>query len=497
MSKLKDYYMRGTVKAADLEQPSIPKVPSGKTRTIPSYLGNARGTAVSNPSLNTTSLDLVSNARNAGTMNQVIKTLVTTSPDLSNAVHTKIMSAMSKSYTVMAYDPTGRIDLEGTELIQQFVQRLNYGSPDYTKFTRSTDIRSLTGSLLYDSFRYGGMVLELVLGAARTPSYLKAVPSRLIEWGDNTPTDFPIYKGGDQDVPLNFSNIFYSSSVQDGESAYADPPLQSAIQACLWDSEFVNDLRRAATKNLLQRMKVTINSEEYLKTLPLTVTEDKDELQKHMDATVAALETQLASLNPEDSLVVFDILEADTMADSNRSEDRSIKVLQSLIDGKISSGAKILPSIIGRGESSSAASTESLLFLKAVSSAQLELNILLSRAFTLALRLLGMDVYVRFELEEVNLRPSLELESFKAIRQSTILEQLSLGLIYDEEASIYLTGSLPPEGFIPLSGTGFRTASPNQGGNDYSNTSVSADGKPDSTQSQKDGEADTKGVKSR
>jgi hypothetical protein len=229
----------------------------------------------------------------------------------------------------------------------------------------------------------------------------------------------------------------------------------------------------------------------------MEVRQDKAKLEAHMNATISALESQYAALNPEDSLVIFDALSVDTIQDSNRSEDRSIQVLNDLISGRISSGSKTLPSIIGRGESSSAASTESLLFLKNISDSVNEVNALLSRAFTLAIRLFGFDSYVQFAFEEVNLRPGLELASFKAMEQSTVLEQLSYGFISDEEASIKLTGTLPGPMFKPLSGTQFKTTKPDISGNDYSNTSVGPSDKPDSTQSQKDnGDTKRKGVKS-
>jgi len=55
------------------------------------------------------------------------------------------------------------------------------------------------------------------------------------------------------------------------------------------------------------------------------------------------------------------------------------------------------------------------------------------------------------------LRPDLELEAFKSMRQSRILEQLSIGAITDIEAVLDLTGSIPPPGYKSLSGTMFRT----------------------------------------
>jgi hypothetical protein len=45
---------------------------------------------------------------------------------------------------------------------------------------------------------------------------------------------------------------------------------------------------------------------------------------------------------------------------------------------------------------------------------------------------------------------------FKVMKQSRVLELLSLGFMSDEEASIMLTGKLPAKGAPKLSGTGFR-----------------------------------------
>jgi hypothetical protein len=85
------------------------------------------------------------------------------------------------------------------------------------------------------------------------------------------------------------------------------------------------------------------------------------------------------------------------------------------------------------------------------------LNEIFSRAFTLATRLLGYDVVVEFRYSPVELRPETELEAFKQTRQMRVLELLSYGFLTDEEASLELTGKLPPKGFKPLSGTQFKT----------------------------------------
>lgn len=472
------------------------KVPSGSgEKVVPVFLGKARGSKIPNSATNTTSLSLAEHFRSSGSIGETIKKLVLVSPDLSHAVETKIKTTISPTYKSICYDKNGQVDVKATKLLHAFLLRLDLSTFDYTKFTKSTDLRSLSASLLFDSCRYGSMGLELVLGQTRLPAYLSAFSTRLVTWADNTPYTYPIYNGK---VPLNYPTVFYSSTIQDTESAYSDSPLQAAIQSCMWDADFIDALRRAAVKNLFQRLRIKINTDAFIKTLTIEQQTDKVKMKTAMDAATSSLEQQLAGLEPDDALVLFDIIEADTIQDANRSEDRSMDVLQSIINGKISAGAKILPSIIGRGQSSNAASTESALFLKSISAAQDELNILLSRAFTFAMRLFGARVTVWFKFDEVNLRPPLELSSFEAIRQSTILQQLSLGMLKDEEACIALTGNLPPDGYVPLSGTNFMTIkAADTSGNDYSNTSVSTGGKPDSTQSQKDSEAEQTGVKSK
>ena len=64
-------------------------------------------------------------------------------------------------------------------------------------------------------------------------------------------------------------------------------------------------------------------------------------------------------------------------------------------------------------------------------------------------------------------------EAFRAMRQSRILELLSLGLISDEDAAIELTGNLPPAGAPKLSGTNFKGGNSQVNPNPLSNTANS------------------------
>jgi len=470
------------------------KLPS-KSQAVPRYLGTSKNAKIPDTATNITNLDRSIFSRNASTMNDVVANLVRSSPDLSHAVATKISTSISKNYTVVAYDETGRVDIKGTELAQALCLKWDTQAHDYSRFTRSTDLRSLCSSLVLDSTRYGGMTAELILGPGRLPSHIRSVDTSKLEWADNLIDSYPIYKSKTGPIELNFPTIFYSCTQQDMSTPYSESPLSTAIQPALWDQELTDHLRRAAHRTLLQRLIVTIDSEQWKDSLSPDIRYDSEKLAQASADTVAKIESQMSNLSPEDSLIVFSSLSVDTTQDSNRSEDRTLQVLNSLISGQLASGSKILPSITGRApEGSSAASTEAMLFLKSISAIQNELNIFLSRILTLSIKLLGAEASVKFLFEDVNLRPDIELESFRTIKQSRLTKELSLGFRSDEEVSILLTGSLPPAGYVNKSGTMFDVPSADTSGNNYSNTSAADNGKTDSTQSTKDSQAEEKGV---
>src|SRR5574340_908116 len=131
-----------------------------------------------------------------------------------------------------------------------------------------------------------------------------------------------------------------------------------------------------------------------------------------------------------------------------------------------------LPAIASRGANAIACTKPSnagqtspsdanMLFMKSATGAVKDkLDQFYSRMFTLALRLFGLDVVVKFRYADLDLRPEADLAAFRQTQQQMTLELLSLGLITDEEASLKLTGKLPPAGYKPLAGTMFKAAQP-------------------------------------
>jgi hypothetical protein len=470
----------------------LTKITKVKTKgmVLPSYLRSAttKGASdISDTTPDVTNVDLV-NYRGLSTKLDVIKSLSYASPDWSQAINSLLRFAITDSYQIVAHTFDGKVDVNATNYAQALAARFDCLPPDYDGFYTQTDLRSTSESLLRQLVTYGAMSSELVLSQARDASHIRAISVKGLKFENKSGRAVPYLElstgGANNKLYLDSPLFFYTSLDQDLDEAYPISPMTSAVQPVLSNEEFKNDLRRAFRKAALPRIKAKINSVQFKESLPASVKYDEAKMKAYMDSLIADLESKLNQLNPEDALVFFDILEIDHHSAGNISFHENIKEYKNLIDANVAAGVKTLPSVLGRGESQSVASTESMLYLRYVEGIQEKVNTHYSKMFTLAARLAGFDVYCFFKYADPELRPKSELATFDSMKQSTVLERLSYGFISDEEASISITGKLPSGEFKPLSGTLFFEAkAPAE--NPYSNTSVTGEGVT-ATKSQKD-----------
>ena len=160
------------------------------------------------------------------------------------------------------------------------------------------------------------------------------------------------------------------------------------------------------------------------------------------------------ALAPEDVVVVYDAVEVQTKDLGGAKADYA--ELLKTIAGMSATSLKSNPSILGMriGGSQSMGNTESQIYLRISKAIQRPVADVLSRAFTLAVRLYGVDAYAKAVFNPIDLRPESELEAFRTMREERILRRLSLGLITDEQAAFELGLPFNPSA-PPLSGTRF------------------------------------------
>lgn len=477
---------QATEKSAAVNLPDVapPKVRPGSA-AMPSSLrrSSTRGTTkLQETDRRVATTDLLT-LRAGSSTKKVVHDLSAVTPDLSASINAYLRLGVTPEFTAIARNQDGTANAEGTAAVQAVLSRFN-NLQDYVQgFSEIRNIHTVAEALSKELRIYGSCALELVLDRARMPYKLQPVSTSQIIWKDDGKQVWPAQQpASGTEIDLDIPTFFYEEIDPDLLEAYSVSPMEAGVQATLADQEFTNDLRRVIKRALHPRLTAQIMFDKFRKAVSPEVLADPTKFLEYQNAYIAAIQEQLNSLQPDDALVFFDTLEFNYLSRGNESLEREYATLQGIINSKMAAGAKVPGAVLGHGAGSqNIASTESALFVKYATGTQLHVNAIISRALTMAVRLLGHDVYVEFSFQKPDLRPEIELEAFKAMKQSRILEQLSLGLISDEEASIALTGKLPPAGAPKLSGTGFKAGGGALNANPYSTT-----GSPGSTQSTKD-----------
>jgi len=442
--------------AAALPPTPLPKPPKGAV-TLPAW----RKTLASNPAeLRKVDRQLANtdrlSARTLGTTAQVVREFYRSSPDLSSAVSFMLRTGIPEEYTVIARDMEGVVNVDTTKLANELLRRLTYMGNVDGSYGAQQGLQSLSEQLGLELILDGAACLEVALDKARIPASFNPVSVPTLVFFEEDASFKMSQKVGGDLIDLDIPTIIYVNVDQMQNEVYPSSYIESAIQPILADVEFNNDTRRALKRAVLPRLTAIIDSEKVKKMTPPDILADNDKFTAYKSDLVSSIESVLNGMAPEDALVSYDSISY-SFIDGGHDPAQIIERIQGVLNSKLVSGAKTVPVILGHGSNANASSSESLLYIKQANMVRVKLNEIYSRALTIAVRIMGQDAYVEFKYAEIDLRPSSELEAYKTMKQSRILSLLSLGFLPDEEASIMLTGNLPPATFKPLSGTGFMT----------------------------------------
>jgi hypothetical protein len=474
-------WFTGTSAATELPPPAQPKAKRGQL-SLPSYLTTAKP-STSSPLLRAErgliNSDITS-LRNGATERAVIRDFVKASPDLSAAVAAYVRTAVTSGYTAVAKNRDGTINADATGTLAQILTRFDVLSDYSLGYDDAPSIRSLAETWSREVMIEGAMAGELVLDKAMLPYKIQPINAGQIRLYPSTDAKRLIPKQflAGTEIDLNQPTFFMVTLDRDTVVTYPESPIASALQPVLASAEFMNDIRRVVKRALHPRQVVTIDEEKFRKSLPPEVAQDQEKAIQYMNQVVDEVEQLINDLNPEDALVIFDTMGIEVVDHGATNLSNEYTVIQGMLDARQATGAKVLPTVLGHSNgTANTASAETLLFVKAVEGTVWgKLNEMFSKVLTLAVRLTGQDVYVEFKFKAIELRPESELEAFYSMKQSRLLDLLSLGMTTDEEACIQLTGHLPPAGYKPLSGTGFRASAktePAAGGDGYNGASNS------------------------
>jgi len=458
--------------ATEKRQVRLPRSLVGKARTNNIYSRYQQKTRVPNnsPSISNSQ---VSDVRCETVATRAVRNLVRTNGNVGSSIFSFVEIAKS-GYFVQGFNTDSNMyNPEATEAAKTVLAQLdtvyNYRSGYADIMTVDATVETMLREAAITSF----VGAELVLNRARLPEKIAIFPYESVEWksrGDGTkyPVQIGVYatnpgfsgtsidpRSGVGEVPLDFPTVWIGELHKDITKTYVTPMMEPAINSAVYYQEFVEDMRRAVRSNGHSRLFIKLNSEKVVGAAPDEIRDDPAKLEAFLEDQRQLVQNVVEGLSPEEALVGYDTIEVDEFQVTNVKSDYTD--LLTAISGMLATSLKSHPSILGlrlQG-SQSLSNTESLVFLKIAKGLQRPVEDVMSRALTLAVRLFGINAYIKFKFKPINLRPDDELESFKTMRQQRTLEALSLGFLSDDEASEILGYGVKPEGGPKLSGTMF------------------------------------------
>lgn len=427
---------------------------AGKVRAQRPGSDLKRGDAMTN-SLNKYEASAINKVRTRTDINEIIRTLCREDGLVSSAANSMVALASKSGFRLAAYNAEGVMDIEVMSAAFSVIDKIDTLHQYDSGFNDKQSIQALLATLQTDVIGTGGCGVELVLDEAFGPERVVPVGYSTIEWAANGKGGrYPTQDGGD--IKLDFPNVFIAEHNRNADEGYAVSLLRPGLAQTFQFNEFLEDTHRAVVRTGHSRLISTISQEAVKQMAPPEIQNDKAKMAAFFNSIKDNVQDSLQDLNVEDSLVSYDTVthKVEDTGGSKADYSSLMTTLGNLLGVSLKTPASVsgLRTEGGQGLSNA----ETLIYLKVVEATRPPVEEVMSRALTLAIRLLGVDGYVKFEFNPIDLRPEMELEAYRGTKQKRILEQLSYGLISDANACYEL--GIRPQGLIKeFSGTGFYT----------------------------------------
>lgn len=468
--------------ATDLPSQPPPKPPKPGGASFPGYRQStvASTSKIRKPTFDVANVDLTATYRTAVDTPTQVRNLSRVSPELAGSLAANTRVGIPEKFIAIARDPDGTFNIDATRMVLQLLRIMNTG-PDYLNgFSQVGSLRSVSEALSKEMQQTGAMALELVLDKQRLPLQWVPMPISTIEFYEDGKGVKPVQKVGGTEIDLDIATFFWVSLDPSLYDVYPQSPMESAIQPVLASTTFLATLRKLCERHVFKRYDIEIDEEKLRERIPPEIIGDEDALNTYLNGIIEQVNDTISNLGVDEAMVHFDFFTIKYIEGDNGDTPDTFNTVNNIYNGKVATATKTPPSILGMGaKSQTVASTETLIFLKnADGMIRQKLQELYSKALTLSARLMGHDVTVEFEFDDIELKPAGELEAYRSMKYERITNQVSIGYMTDEEACLRLTYNLPPNGYKPLMGTMFKTpapaaeSDPNNPGNPASPTSA-------------------------
>lgn len=395
----------------------------------------------------------INNISSRTDVNEIIRLLCREDGMFSSAANSMAAISVGTGFRLAGYDSTGTMSTEVMAMAYSLMDGFST-LHDYSKgYNDKPGMQSLLSSLQTDVVTTGGCGVELVLDKEFGPERLVPIGYSTIAWeADGQGGRYPTQDGGD--IVLNIPTVFVAEHNRNPDEAYAVSLLRPGLAQVIQFNGFIEDMHRALNRTGHSRLIATIVSEKIQKAADDETKADPVKMGQLFELVLSQVQEALAGLEPEDAVVTYDSVTYDVKDTGGNKADYSsmLTTLGNMLGASLKTPASVSGLRASGGQGLSNA--ETLIYLQVVQGTRAPVEETMSRALTLGVRLQGVDGYVAFEFNPINLRPDIELEAYFGTRQKRVLELLSWGVINEAHACWEL--GIRPQGLAALlAGTRF------------------------------------------
>ena len=377
-------------------------------------------------------------------------------PDVSSAL-SSYLTVADQQPLILVRDIDGAIDREGHKLLNQVLEFAG-SRRDYTKgFKKIQTLRCVAEEMRHMMLLRGMIGVEAVMNEFLLLSEFRQVDMKDVEWIEKSPNVLiPVQVLGDKEIKLDIPTFFVASYRKPPNSLYSHGAFVSAINTVAARQQVINDLYRIMQVTGYPRIDITVLEEVLARNCPADVRADPVKFRSYLNARRTEIANAFSNLRVDQPLTHFDNVEVKILNDKNPGMSVDISEVIGVLNAQNQAGLKTMATVLGRGESGvNTATVEARIFAMNVESVNRPIGEILSQILTMALRFQGSESLVTVSFPDVDLRSDLEQEANKNLRSSRLRQDLSDGLLEDDEYHLEVYGRIRPENAPELSGTGF------------------------------------------
>lgn len=433
------------------------KLPAGGTTITSTYSPTQSQQVLTAPSFASFREDIFT-SRQANDSRTLMKSLFRHDPDVSSTVNGYLTLADTE-IVMFAEDAEGKIDPDASAEMHAILKRLTR-QVDYTLgFQLKQSIYQLCADMRYMLLLRGGIGLEVIFDKAQNPEGIRQTDLASIVWFEKKAGEYKpaqTVAGKSDPVLLDSPAFFVSFYRRDPTVIYADSPFVSAINTIAARQQVINDLYRIMQVTGFPRIDIEIVEEVLINNAPASIRQDAAKMRDYLSESIGALTAQFGSLRSDQSIVHTDAVKFTILNDTNPGIGIDVTNVIETLNAQNQAALKTMSTILGRGSSGvNTGSVEARLAAMYADELNEPIAEILEKLLSFCLHQKGYQGFANVRFRTAELRPATELEPQLVMKANRLRQDLSDGIISDEEYTLEMYGRLPIPGTPPLSGTGF------------------------------------------